>query len=189
MKGDKSDPANYRPISATCILCKVIEHIIASNISKHLTQFDILYELQHSFHEKRSFETQLIQLVKDLSRQLTLDNQTDLVLLDFSKAFDKVNPRGPPAFRLTELSSVIAYLANQGKPFCCLVHSIQPTKMYIFCSSDVRNELQFGIIAHCNYSLCLKIDIILPCLFCLLIYSPDNIPSNEDYVHILFVIK
>ena len=68
-----------------------MEHIIVSNISKHLTQHYILYELQHGFREKRSFETQLIQLVEDLSRQLTLGNQTDLVLLDFSKAFDKVN--------------------------------------------------------------------------------------------------
>ena len=68
-----------------------MEHIIASNILKHLTQRDILYELQHGFGEKRSRETQLIRLVEDLSRQLTLENQTDLVLLDFSKAFDKVN--------------------------------------------------------------------------------------------------
>ena len=52
---------------------------------------DSLYELQYSFCEKRSCETQLIRLVEDLSRQLTLGNQTDLVLLDFSKAFDKVN--------------------------------------------------------------------------------------------------
>ena len=32
-KGDKSLAANYRPISLTCILCKVPEHILASNIS------------------------------------------------------------------------------------------------------------------------------------------------------------
>ena len=60
---------------------------IASNIWKHLTQHDVLYELQHDFREKRSCETQLIQLVDDLSRQLTLGNQTDLVFLDFNKAF------------------------------------------------------------------------------------------------------
>ena len=58
-KGDKTDPANYRPISLTCILCKVMEHVIASNISRHITQHNILYELQHGFHEKRSCETQL----------------------------------------------------------------------------------------------------------------------------------
>ena len=50
-----------------------------------------LYELQHGFREKRSCETQLIQLVEDLGRQLTLGKQTDLALLDFNKAFDKVN--------------------------------------------------------------------------------------------------
>ena len=65
-----------------------MELIIASNIWKHLTQHDVLYELQHGFREKRSCETQLIQLVDDLSRQLTLGNQTDLVFLDFNKAFE-----------------------------------------------------------------------------------------------------
>ena len=73
-----------------------MEHIIASNISKHLNKHNALYELQHGFREKRSCETQLIQLIlwsviEDLGRQLTLGKQTDLVPLDFSKAFDKVN--------------------------------------------------------------------------------------------------
>ena len=39
----------------------------------------------------RSCETQLIQLVEDLARNMTSGKQTDLILLDFSKAFDKVN--------------------------------------------------------------------------------------------------
>ena len=30
--GDKSSAANYRPISLTCVLCKVLEHILASNV-------------------------------------------------------------------------------------------------------------------------------------------------------------
>ena len=90
-KGDKSDPANYRPISLTCILCKVMEHIIASNLTQHLNKYNILYDLQHGFRQKRSCETQLIQLVEDLGRQLVQGKQIDLVLLDFSKAFDKVN--------------------------------------------------------------------------------------------------
>ena len=33
-KGDKRDPANYRPISLICILCKVMEHIVASNLAR-----------------------------------------------------------------------------------------------------------------------------------------------------------
>ena len=69
-KRNKSDPANYRPISLTCILCKVMEHIVASNLTWHLNENQILYEFQHGFREKRSCETQLIQLVDDLERQL-----------------------------------------------------------------------------------------------------------------------
>ena len=90
-KGDKSLAANYRPISLTCILCKVLEHILASNIVKHLDGQGILYDLQHGFREKRSCETQLIMLIEDLARNASVGKQTDIILLDFSKAFDKVN--------------------------------------------------------------------------------------------------
>ena len=68
-----------------------MECIIASNLSKHLNKHNALYELQHGFREKRSCETQLIHMVEDLGRQLSLGKLTDLILLDFSKAFDKVN--------------------------------------------------------------------------------------------------
>ena len=52
--GDKRDLASYRPISLTCILCKVKEHIVASNLSQHLNRNNVLYGLQHGFREKRS---------------------------------------------------------------------------------------------------------------------------------------
>ena len=63
-KGDKSLASNYRPISLTCILCKVLEHILASNIVRHLDGQGLMYDLQHGFREKRSCETQLIMLVE-----------------------------------------------------------------------------------------------------------------------------
>ena len=50
------------------------------------------FNMGFGFREKGSCETQLIQLVEGLGRQLSLGKQTDLILLDFSKAFDKVNP-------------------------------------------------------------------------------------------------
>ena len=68
-----------------------MEHIIASNLARHLSNHQILYELQNGFREKRSCETQLIQLVENLSRQFIQGKQVDFVLLDFSKAFDKVS--------------------------------------------------------------------------------------------------
>ena len=84
-KGDKSDLANYMPISLTCILCKVMEYIVASNRTRHLNVNNILYELQHGFREKGSCEAQLIQLIEDLGRHLIKGQQVDLVLLDFNK--------------------------------------------------------------------------------------------------------
>ena len=88
--GDKSDPANYRPISLTCVLCKVLEHLVASDLTKHLANSNILFELQHGFRKKRSCETQLVMLVDEISKNRQLGKQTDLIPLDFSKAFDKI---------------------------------------------------------------------------------------------------
>ena len=43
-KGEKYDAANYRPVSLTCICCKTLEHILVSNINKHIA-LDIAYLL------------------------------------------------------------------------------------------------------------------------------------------------
>ena len=63
---------------------------MASGISKHFRVQNILSELQQRFREKRSCEKQLIMLVDELSKSMQSGKQTDLILLDFSKAFDKV---------------------------------------------------------------------------------------------------
>ena len=68
-----------------------MEYIIASNFTKHLNNHNILYDLQHGLRERRSCKTKLIQLIDELARGLSSGRQTDLILLDFSKAFDKVN--------------------------------------------------------------------------------------------------
>ncbi len=89
-KGQKYDCANYRPISLTCIASKLMEHIICSNIMKHAKDNDILYPLQHGFREERSCETQLLEFVHDVAGNMQQGLQTDVCVLDFSKAFDKV---------------------------------------------------------------------------------------------------
>ena len=71
-KGDKSDPANYRPISLTCVLCKVLEQTVASNLTKHLVNSKILFELQHGFKETRSCVTQLVLLVDEIAKNMQM---------------------------------------------------------------------------------------------------------------------
>ncbi len=90
-KGKKYDPINYRPISLTCISCKLMEHIITSNIMTHASSQNIMYPLQHGFRKGLSCETQLIEFVDDITRNLDQGKQTDCLIMDFSKAFDKVS--------------------------------------------------------------------------------------------------
>lgn len=54
---------------------------------------NILTDTQHGFRKSRSCETQLITVVNDIARSLNDGGQLDVALLDFSKAFDKVNHR------------------------------------------------------------------------------------------------
>ena len=85
-----SEAANYRPVSLTSVPCKLLEHIIYHSIMIHLNSFDILVDAQHGFRPGRSCETQLINTVEHLARSVNDRNQTDVLILDFSKAFDKV---------------------------------------------------------------------------------------------------
>ena len=89
-KGNKYEPSNYRPVSLTSLCCKLQEHILVSNILSHLEEHAILTDCQHGFRARRSCETQLIGLYHDLAQSLDKKKQTDLAILDFSKAFDRV---------------------------------------------------------------------------------------------------
>ena len=89
-KGDRSIAANYRPVSLTALACKTLEHIVVRNILDHLDAHNILSDFQHGFRARRSCETQLIITTQDIATALNNRKQVDLVILDFSKAFDKV---------------------------------------------------------------------------------------------------
>ena len=82
----------------TCICCKTLEHILVSKIMQHLSEYDILVESQHGFHSGRSCETQLVQFIHDLCENLDGAHnrghkQTDIIIMDFFKALDKVPHR------------------------------------------------------------------------------------------------
>jgi len=90
-KGQKYSAVNYRPISLTCICCKIMEHVITSHIMKHGETNNILYPLQHGFRKARSCETQLLEFTDNISINMEQGKQTDVLVMDFSKAFDKVS--------------------------------------------------------------------------------------------------
>jgi hypothetical protein len=68
-----------------------MEHIVVSAIMTHADKHNILYPLQHGFRKERSCETQLIEFIDDVTSNIEKSVQTDILIMDFSKAFDKVS--------------------------------------------------------------------------------------------------
>lgn len=88
--GNRSSPANYRPISLTCISSKLLEHIIASHVMNHLESINFFFPYQHGFRKFYSCETQLAEFAHDILVDMDDNLQTDAIFLDFAKAFDRV---------------------------------------------------------------------------------------------------
>ena len=59
-RGPRCMPDNHRPVSRTCLPCKILEHIIAKHYRDHLERHGILNYLNHGFRSKFSCETQLL---------------------------------------------------------------------------------------------------------------------------------
>ena len=89
-KGEKFKASNYRPVSLTSLCCKIQEHVITSNVLKHLESYDIQTDCQHGFRARRSYETQFFTLAQELLAGLDKKHHHDLIILDFSKAYDRV---------------------------------------------------------------------------------------------------
>lgn len=83
-------PNNYRPISLTCILCRIMEHVLCCHLSNHLEINNILTPHQHGFQKGFSTETQLISVLDDWLSSLDKRIRTDVFLTDFSNAFNSV---------------------------------------------------------------------------------------------------
>jgi len=58
--GDRSLVTNYRPVSLTSVVCKQMEHVIASYLRQVWDKNDWLYEGQHGFRPGYSCESQVI---------------------------------------------------------------------------------------------------------------------------------
>ena len=89
-KGTRSDPGNYRPVSLTCIVCKVLESIVRDVIVTYFNDNNLYSKCQHGFRKGRSCVTQLLQVMEDLTTALDENNYVDIIYLDFRKAFDTV---------------------------------------------------------------------------------------------------
>ena len=89
-KGAKSNAENYRPISLTSVVCKVLESIIKKQIVKHFINEKLFADEQHGFRKGRSTTTQLLKFLDKCIQTYASGGVTDVIYLDFAKAFDTV---------------------------------------------------------------------------------------------------
>ena len=92
-KGSKKEALNYRPVSLTCILCKVYEQFLRNHILK-LVDGTIIPN-QHGFVNQKSCFSNILETVDAIISMLEDGNPVNVFYFDFCKAFDSV-----PHYRL-----------------------------------------------------------------------------------------
>jgi len=89
-KGDKSLASNYRPVSLTSILCKVLESILREHFIEHMILNKLFTDQQYGFMSGRSSTLQLLKVMDEWTTALDEGNSVDCIYMDFMKAFDTV---------------------------------------------------------------------------------------------------
>ena len=85
------DVSEYRPISVLCILSKVFERVILTQLCNHIESHASYNHTQSGFRKGHSTNTLLLKLRDDIKRAMNTSEVTIAVLLDFSKAFDTID--------------------------------------------------------------------------------------------------
>jgi hypothetical protein len=89
-KGDSTLPSNYRPISLTCTICKIMESIIKDQLMSYLLSKGLINKHQHAFIKKHSTVTNLLECTHDWAVAIHGGFAVDAIYIDFSRAFDSV---------------------------------------------------------------------------------------------------
>ena len=90
-KGSRSIPSNYRPVSLTAHEVKIFERILRKKVVRFLETNNLLSSNQHGFRKGKSCLSQLLKQYDDILLNLMNHTETDVIYLDFAKAFDKVD--------------------------------------------------------------------------------------------------
>ena len=89
--GNQHEPQNYRPISLLPIISKILEKVVASQLSKHLETKNLLSNTQHGFRSSLSTDTALLTLSNKLYANMDKKKVSLITVCDLSKAFDSVS--------------------------------------------------------------------------------------------------
>ena len=102
-KGFTNRSVNYRPVSLTSVICKVLERIIRYHnfMVDFLSKFKLLNSSQHGFLKARSCLTIFICFFEEITKWVDEGSPVNIIYMDFQKAYDKA----PHQRRLLKLKS------------------------------------------------------------------------------------
>ena len=92
-KGSREELGNYRPVSLTSVVGKVLETLIKDQMRNHLNKYKFIQGSQPGFTKGSSFLTNLLEFYESVSDWVDEGKAVDVVYLDFKKVFDKVSHR------------------------------------------------------------------------------------------------
>uniref|UniRef100_A0A803JL20 Reverse transcriptase domain-containing protein n=1 Tax=Xenopus tropicalis TaxID=8364 RepID=A0A803JL20_XENTR len=92
-KGSRSQPENYKPVSLTSIIGKLLEGVIRDRLLEYIAVHNTISLCQHGFMRNRSCQTNLITFYEEVSKELNAGMALDVIYLDFAKVFDTVPHR------------------------------------------------------------------------------------------------
>ena len=91
-KGDCENPINYRHISITPALAKLLEKVLHEQISEYLLQHKLLSNTQYGFSRKFSTTDALLNATGNIRKKVTDKENVCAAFLDLSKTFDSISP-------------------------------------------------------------------------------------------------
>eukprot|EP00061_Rhincodon_typus_P012114 g37632.t1 len=92
-KGDEEKPGNYRPVSLTPVVGKLLERILRDRIYMYLKRQGLIKNSQHGFVHGKSGLTNLIEFFIEVTERIDEGSMADVFYMELSKVFDKV-PHG-----------------------------------------------------------------------------------------------
>ena len=120
-KGSSGCVENYRPISLTCVACKIFEATVKQQLVSYLLANNLLSASQHGFLSGHSTTTNLLESLNDWTINIKNSDNTRIAFIDFKSAFDSVS-HAKLLFKLSKygiegklLQLITSFLSNRNQ--------------------------------------------------------------------------